>query len=704
MQPTDYSYLTPLENLKQAEEKPKPERILKINRILKERLLLFRVQLLKMVVKIDEQYRKNNIFLEQAKHGGPKDSASFKTSYMKCGSPFFKNALGETAPFNEDYKHRKNVLKEFFPFDVPITSSRWKTKEKVALLNGVKAQMISHIKSQQSRKLCQDVRKTRGRFQKMKFISQNKDLEKSAMIEIYNEIGKDYPDFSINWNLISFNQLQSNHSVSECMGMWFSYLRPDINHDPFTDEENSVMARNLAENNHRSWNEIVAKLNRRSSLQAFVHFNTTFGRVCPSNVRWTAEEDTKLFESIEKYSVNGVINWAKVGQVIPTRNKTQCYNRHLITVRSPCIKKGVFTKQENRILLDYMKEFGEIGLSKLPSMLLPGRSTSQIRNHYNIALKHKGNIFPWTRDEDKLLMEHVNKSGTNDWRKIASVLKTHNRLSCRTRFTTISKFLVKNPGKTIQDVPCKTKRVTAVQRAAASSDSDEGNATSSKTNLPQPKEIGLLTVSRFQKQSAELFKIMKTTFNYDFSNREIPADNTKLLVLKRLFKVDENKCLTKRAYMFTMRQLIKLREVMSFKLSSKLLGEMKFAMTHTQFLMPPNYNTAVGLRALTIKMHEDPLDQEDIPTITNPSTEYRLELENFQKYFFSLFYWSAMLNRLDPNELNEIHFMKYPKAAMNAHDIFRQLKTRHLPISAGFNELKRSAGSSKTYPAKKPRT
>lgn len=202
------------------DSKPNPERAEMINLMLKNKLLKFRLKLVDLIQKIDRQYAINNSFLERAKSNENKSSASFKTSYVKCGAPFFKNAMGDSAPFNDDYKVRKNNQKEFFPFDLPRTSSRWKTKEKVALINGVKAQMISHIKSQQSRKLCQDSRRTRGKAQKLKFISHNLDLEQSAMLEIYVSIVKDHPDFTINWNIISFKDLHSNHSVSECMGMW----------------------------------------------------------------------------------------------------------------------------------------------------------------------------------------------------------------------------------------------------------------------------------------------------------------------------------------------------------------------------------------------------------------------------------------------------------------------------------------------------
>lgn len=645
--------------------------------MLKEKLLKFRPKLLRLIKKIDDQYSINNSFLERAKSNDNKSSASFKSSYIKCGAPFFKDALGVSAPFNEDYKFRKMTLKEFFPFDLPLTSSRWKTNEKVALLNGVKSQMVNHIKSQQSRKLCQDSRRTRGKAQKLKFISHNLDLEHSAMMEIYESIVNDYPDYSTNWNIISFNDLQSTHSVSECMGMWFSYLRPDINREPFTEEENLIMANAMTDNEQKNWSEIAAMLDRRSSLQAFVQFHTTFARLCPSNIRWTDDEDNKLLAAVDKYSCNGVVNWGKVGQVLRSRNKTQCYNRYQIIVNAQCAKKGVFSRKEDRAILSFISQMGESNFNKMPKDFLPGRSLVQIKNHYNVALKHQGTVHPWTREEDKLLVEYVEKNGTNGWSEIASFLQTHNRLSCRTRFLTINKYLTKYPDKALEDVPSKIKRLTAVQKAAES----EVEEVASDEKHVRSRGMGMISFERYKVKEVTMYKLMRTTFNFDFGARQLSADNLKLLVLKQLFNADIGK-LSRRAYMLTISQERKLHEILTFQLDQWLLDEMKFATCHTQFLMPPNYNTCVGLRAITITMHDQPLQENE--EIKFPTPQYREELVNFQKLFFSLFYWSAMLAKLDKDELNRIHFLKYPKSDMTATEIYRSLNKRKLAINTGF--------------------
>jgi hypothetical protein len=108
-------------------------------------------------------------------------------------------------------------------------------------------------------------------------------------------------------------------------------------------------------------------------LQTFVHFHASFSRICPSNVRWNEYEDTLLMDAVEKFTVSGVINWGKVGSALPARNKTQCYNRYVILSKSQNQKKGTFSRQEDRKILEYIARMGERAFKDMPSDFLPGR-------------------------------------------------------------------------------------------------------------------------------------------------------------------------------------------------------------------------------------------------------------------------------------------------------------------------------------------
>lgn len=124
--------------------------------------------------------------------------------------------------------------------------------------------------------------------------------------------------------------------------------------------------------------------------------------------------------------------------------------RYMFSLR-PEIKKDKFTVEEDCILMAGIKEFGK-EFNKFPPNFLPGRSTLQIRNRYNNVLQYVGKTSTWTLAHDEILLEQVKQHGTSNWAAIAKSLP-HTRTSCRSRYTTVSKYLKSNPGSSLKDVP-----------------------------------------------------------------------------------------------------------------------------------------------------------------------------------------------------------------------------------------------------------
>jgi hypothetical protein len=200
-----------------------------------------------------------------------------------------------------------------------------------------------------------------------------------------------------------------------------------------------------------------------------------------------------------------------------------------------------------------------------------------------------------------------------------------------------------------------------------------------------------------------MYKLLRTSFNYDLGDRAIHSDHVKLRVMMSLLGVyNSDKTLKKKAYMFTPRQISAIQEALSVKIDESILKEVKFATKHTQFLMPPNYNTSVGLRAVIIKLNEDPPSGDDLQ-IVNPTVKFALALESFQKLYFSLFYWTAMLAKIDKNLLGDIHFMKYPRSDLSATDFLKQLHKRKRNLSL-INSYNQTATQQTCLLAKKPKT
>ncbi|CAO1415568.1 unnamed protein product [Diamesa serratosioi] len=627
-----------------------PVKALQVNRILKQKLAQFQRILRRLMIVIEDQFKANEDYLERAKNKNV--SKEQHKGNARIGAPYFKDAHGDPAPLNQDYKYRKHVLKEFFPFDLPQNPARWKMREKVNLVNGIKNQMIDHIKVEQSKKLCQQ-RQTRQKIVKLKFISNNDELSKTSVLELYQEIQANYPSFKISWSNISFDILNSSHSITECMGIWYSYLRPDLNRSQFTEKENTDMMIAIVENNYQNWDNIASLCDRRSSMQCFIHYHKSITRFFERAEIWTPEEDDLLLKAIHKYTFCGAINWNKVGETVKNRTKMQCYNRYSLHCRDEPVKKGVFSREEDLIILNYIQKFGK----RFDEMfkLLPDRSVTQIRNHYNNALKNEEETHPWTSAEDHELIEFVDTYGTNNWKDISLKLKTHNRISCRTRYITIQKYLDKHPNASIENVPKKHKKLTTIHKVKG------------QILVTNPLVRGEILNSdgfdKFKQYYPKLYHILKTCFNYDLGRKTIGVEQSVIInVLIMLLKVEWSGFQKKRHSFYTEQEKLRLNLAQEYCLDSELLKQISIIVP-THFLLPPNWNSVVGLRAIAIKNH---LKDEEEDVIVNlktncNDTNYNKSLNEFHKLFFSLFYWSAIVSKIDSDELKEIYYKKNPQ-------------------------------------------
>lgn len=661
--PQDFSHLLqdqPPSSLDPPEDQA-AEKALAVNEVLKSKLTSFSTSLQSLLSKVNEKFRINNMYLEMTRSDRNDCSSQSKRTYSKCGIPFFKDAHGDPCPSNEDYRYRKNVLKEFFPYEQPETRVKWHTNEKVKLIQGVRQQMISHIVAEQSMKLCNDsARRTRCQLQKLKFITNNKDLQSASFTSLYKTIQESFPDFSINWNILSFGDLNSTHSVSECKGMWYSYLNPDINRDPFSEDETHMIVNSVSEDTFQSWQDIAALLDNRSALQTYLRYTSICMKLCPGHVRWTSEEDQQLLDSIEKYSVGPqkTINWTKIGQDFPMRSKTQCYNRYLIICKYSKSKRGAFSQEEDLMILEFVNKHGEANISKMPTHYIHGRSITQIRNRYNMNLKKVAQVKPWTRDEDQMLMDFVDKNGC-DFAKFATTVETHTRISCRTRYQTIKKFLDKNPNKTVADVPSRAKTT----KQARFTEESSGNADEFVIiELDEPEKLSVVNrnVEKLRREHFELYCMFLPCFNLDFKHERPNVDDRNVITLFNVLKV----------------QPLELRNFRKVTCSSdqlEVFDRLKKSFTQSNVsaavnvMIPPCFSAAAALRALYVKT-------KDVSRITNESKNeeadenYSKHLEEFQQRFITMFYWTALAARINLEELKQITYTRNPLQSCEAGD------------------------------------
>ncbi|XP_010918509.1 uncharacterized protein [Elaeis guineensis] len=131
---------------------------------------------------------------------------------------------------------------------------------------------------------------------------------------------------------------------------------------------------------------------------------------------WTDEEDDLLIKAVRQF--NGK-NWKKIAELFPDRTDVQCLHRWQ-KVLNPELVKGTWTREEDDLIIQLVEKHGYKRWSVIAKSL-PGRIGKQCRerwhNHLNPAIKKDA----WTREEEEVLVRAHQIYG-NKWAEIAKYL------------------------------------------------------------------------------------------------------------------------------------------------------------------------------------------------------------------------------------------------------------------------------------------
>ena len=152
------------------------------------------------------------------------------------------------------------------------------------------------------------------------------------------------------------------------------------------------------------------------------------------NQKWTPEEDALLAKIVQG---SESVNWKAAEAQFPGKTSQQIFERWT-KVLDPTLLKGSWTREEDEMIITFVRTYGCRSWTKLAKML-PGRIGKQCRERWMSHLNPDISRGPWTPAEDYQLLVLHEQFG-NSWSKIAALMPTRADNMIKNRwYSTISK-------------------------------------------------------------------------------------------------------------------------------------------------------------------------------------------------------------------------------------------------------------------------
>lgn len=336
--------------------------------------------------------------------------------------------------------------------------------------------------------------------------------------------------------------------------------------------------------------------------------------------------------------------------------------RYMFTL-NPEINRAPFTVEEDCILMAAIKEYG-MDFRQFPTNLLHGRSMKQMRNRYSNVLKHVNMREHWTEEHDKKLMKLVEQHGTSEWAKIADEMVSHSRTSCRQRYSTIQRFLEKNPTKTISDVPRRKRAFstnvttenwmeTIIEAKHLESIEECQNETSTSIKAaPKLQKRSNTAVANTAMYNVHYYDFFKYAFNFKLGETIAGSDSLyeNVQIACQLLQASNIPRQIDILNPSFSRYIVMRNNVKKAALDPDLLHSL-MQLGKNDFVFPVNLNTILGMRALTImfeaneKKKSAEQQQTSVKTETTNYDEHDA-LNLFKMRFRSIFKHTAVIAKM----------------------------------------------------------
>ena len=205
--------------------------------------------------------------------------------------------------------------------------------------------------------------------------------------------------------------------------------------------------------------------------------NRRRNNVSSKNQKWSPEEDALLKKIVSESEEN--VNWKAAESQFPGKTSQQIFERWT-KVLDPVLLKGSWTRQEDEIIINFVRIYGCKSWTKLAQML-PGRIGKQCRERWLNHLNPDINKGPWTPEEDQQLLILHEQFG-NHWSKIAAMMPSRADNMIKNRwYSTLSKKTKEEVEESIRAYHQSPSMIPAVKKMQIGSSGE--NTPSKKVNF-----------------------------------------------------------------------------------------------------------------------------------------------------------------------------------------------------------------------------
>jgi hypothetical protein len=229
---------------------------------------------------------------------------------------------------------------------------------------------------------------------------------------------------------ITVAELVPGRTNFQCRNRW-AYIGPIIKgtavKGKWTAEEDAKLIE-AVQKCGKDWVAIAALVPGRSNNQCnhrwIKYLSANIDQTTKRNIKWTAAEDAKLNEAVTELGYD----WVRIATLVPGRTNAQCSKRWSKSL-DPTISKGKWTPEEDAKLIEAVQKHGKDWV--LAATLVPGRTNVQCQQRWASCVpKSKGK---WSAEEDAKLVEAVQKHG-RDWVRAATLVPGRTNAQCQQRW------------------------------------------------------------------------------------------------------------------------------------------------------------------------------------------------------------------------------------------------------------------------------